>query len=156
MHEQHDIYEDECDEYGGLGRLAGDVDFNSGSDDESSGGDEDLIQTQTQVVDYDTLEVLQEERRTSRTEQPPPTSRGRVHACREGQLEIGRSRSAGGVHMFTNPLGMGSRSISIPRSAFRPLSRLAQQSSQSVEDITGGQWHDMGSKKEHLTKTVIL
>lgn len=107
IHEQYDSYEDEGDEYGGLRRLAGDVNFDSCIDDVSSGGDEDLIQTQTHVVDYDTLEVLQEDRneqRRSRTEQPPPTSRGRVRTCREGLSQIEQSKSARGMDMFTNPL----------------------------------------------------
>ncbi len=73
MHEQHDFYEDEGDHFSGLGRLARDIDPLSGSDDESS-GDEDPSQTQT--VDFDALEVFEEdrnERRRIRSEQPPPT-----------------------------------------------------------------------------------
>ena len=135
MHEQHDFYEDEGDHYSGLGRLARDIDPISGSDDESS-GDEDPSQTQT--VDFDALEVFQEdrnERRRIRSEQPPPTSRSPINARREGLSQSERSRSAGGVRMFTNPLGMGSRSVSTQRSASRPLSRLAQQSSKFVNDV---------------------
>ena len=115
MQEQRDFYEDEGDHYGGLEWLAGDIDSIGGSIDDESSGDDDLIDKHTKVVDFDALEVLQDnrnERRRSRTKQRPPTSRDPINTCRDGLFQSGQSRSARGVRMFTNPLGTGLRSVS--------------------------------------------